>query len=197
MNTLARNFVILVDEQDVQIGVADKIIAHQQALLHRAFSIMLFRYKDEQLQFLLQQRALSKYHCGGLWTNTCCSHPQPNDNLQVSVLQRLQEELLDIAVEHITLSKVGEFIYQAKFDNGLTEHEYDHVFLAEYNDIPHFFNEDEIAELKWMSCHDIEELYSLHKNDFTPWFFKVYQLCKDELINNGDHGTPVFCPPAK
>ena len=117
--------VILVDVNDRQIGIMEKMKAHQQGSLHRAFSVFIFNKKGEML---LQQRALNKYHSGGLWTNACCSHPLPGEETIAAAKRRLQEELgFEIPVE-----KVFDFVYKADFDNGLTEHEFDHVYVGEF-----------------------------------------------------------------
>ena len=117
--------VILVNEHDDMVGIMDKMEAHQQGLLHRAFSIFIFNTKGEML---LQQRAFSKYHSGGLWTNACCSHPLPGEKTEDAAQRRLKEE---IGFE-TSLEKIFDFVYKAAFENGLTEHEFDHVFAGEY-----------------------------------------------------------------
>ena len=118
--------VILVNEQDEQTGVMEKMEAHQKALLHRAFSVFIFNDKGE---LLLQQRASDKYHSGGLWTNTCCSHPNPDEETITAAQRRLKEEMGFTT----KLSKAFDFIYKSEFSNGLTEHEFDHVFTGYYN----------------------------------------------------------------
>ena len=117
--------LILVDEQDNPIGTCEKMEAHRKGLLHRAFSVFIF---DAQGRMLLQQRALSKYHSGGLWTNACCSHPFPGEDNLTAATRRLQEELGFTT----SLRKAFDFYYRAAFDNGLTEHEFDHVFVGQY-----------------------------------------------------------------
>lgn len=176
-----RNSVILVDEQDNFIKIEDKLSAHEKALLHRAFSVMLYRYHNGELQFLLQRRATDKYHCAGLWANTCCSHPQIDETIIASGLKRLEEELHDINISKVNLKTIGSFIYKAKFNNGLTEHEYDHVLLGEYSNTPVAINKEEVAEVKWMSCNAIERFYSENKSQFTPWFYQVYTKSIDFL----------------
>ena len=117
--------VILVDENDAPIGIMEKIEVHQKALLHRAFSVFIFNSKGEML---LQKRANNKYHSPGLWTNACCSHPSPGQDTLEAATKRLQEEMgFTTAIE-----KVFDFIYKAPFDNGLTEYEFDHVFIGTY-----------------------------------------------------------------
>jgi len=117
--------VVLVNELDHEIGLMEKMEAHEKALLHRAFSVFVFNAKGE---LLLQQRAFEKYHSGGLWTNTCCSHPRPNETVLDAANRRLMEEM----GFQTPLQKVFDFIYQAAFSNGLTEHEFDHVFIGHY-----------------------------------------------------------------
>src|SRR6516164_10337979 len=114
--------VILVNEQDEPIGTMGKMEAHKKALLHRAFSVFIFNSKGEML---LQQRARDKYHSGGLWTNACCSHPKPGEEVQLAASRRLNEEL----GFNTPLTKIFDFIYQSSFENGLTEFEFDHVFI--------------------------------------------------------------------
>lgn len=154
--------IILVNEHDDMVGVMDKMEAHKQGLLHRAFSIFIFNRKGEML---LQQRALSKYHSGGLWTNACCSHPMPGEKTKEAALRRLMEEL----GFETTIEKIFEFTYKAEFDNGLTEHEYDHVFSGEY--------EGELdvdpAEVKDFCYKEITEIKGMlveHPQKFTAWF---------------------------
>ena len=120
--------VILVDEQDQEIGVMEKMEAHRQGLLHRAFSVFIFNEKGEML---LQQRSLDKYHSGGLWTNACCSHPRPGEDIQRAAQRRLHEELGFVT----SIEEIFDFIYKSPFDNGLTEHEFDHVFIGVYDDV--------------------------------------------------------------
>ena len=115
--------VVLVDETDLETGTMEKMEAHLLGVLHRAFSIFIFNSKGE---FLLQQRAQGKYHNGGLWTNTCCSHPNPGEDILKAASRRLSEEM----GFQTSLSPAFTFIYKASFDNGLTEHEFDHVFTG-------------------------------------------------------------------
>jgi len=117
--------VILVNEQDQPVGTMEKMEVHQKALLHRAFSVFLFNDRGEML---LHKRADSKYHSGGLWTNACCSHPRPGEDTRSAAEKRLQEEMGIVT----PLTKAFDFIYKASFDNGLTEHEFDHVFTGTY-----------------------------------------------------------------
>lgn len=177
-----RNQVILVDRNNNELGMTDKMDAHKKGLLHRAFSVMLYRYNNGQLEFLLQKRAESKYHAAGLWTNTCCSHPQPEDSLITSAKKRLLEELVDIDIDNINLQEIASFIYRAEFSNGLIEHEFDHVLIAEYSATPEYINSDEIEVVNWFTLDNINNKYNDLPSGFTPWFKRVYDYCCDYLI---------------
>ena len=166
--------VILVDEQDRQVGVMEKMEAHEKALLHRAFSVFIFKSNGEML---LQQRAISKYHSGGLWTNACCSHPRSNEETIAAAKRRLKEEMgFDT-----TLEKVFDFTYKAVFDNGLTEHEFDHVFVGTYNGVIDA-NEKEVHAFEYKSMELIKAELESKNDHYTAWFHiafpKVYQWWK-------------------
>src|SRR6478752_348872 len=135
--------VILVDELDNAIGTMEKMEAHQKGILHRAFSILLFNSKGE---ILLQKRALTKYHSGGLWTNTCCSHPGPSEPIEVAARRRL---LFEMGID-VTPSFAFKFTYQAALDHGLTEHELDHVFTAVFDGSPQI-NPEEVEDWRYMA----------------------------------------------
>ena len=139
--------VILVDKNDNQVGLMPKLEAHEKGLLHRAFSIFIFNSKYE---LLLQKRASSKYHSGGLWTNTCCSHPREGEDTLDAANRRLDEEM---GIK-TSLRKVYDFIYKAELDNQLTEHEFDHVFYGVFDNDP-ILNKDEAEDFKWV---DMETL---------------------------------------
>jgi isopentenyl-diphosphate Delta-isomerase len=154
--------VVLVDEFDHAIGEMEKMEAHEKALLHRAFSIFIFNAKNE---LMLQQRALSKYHSPGLWTNTCCSHPRPDEDLLTAGHRRLSEEMgFDC-----DLTKIFDFVYHARLDKGLTEHEFDHVLFGRYDDSP-TLNYNEVASWKWMSMEAISADMQTHPDNYTIWF---------------------------
>ena len=159
---MIQEMVILVNEHDKEIGLMEKQEAHIKGLLHRAFSVMVFNGKGEML---LQQRALSKYHSGGLWTNTCCSHPRQGETTEEAAHRRLQEEMgFDCELKlHQT------FIYKAPFENGLTEHELDHVFVGIYNQNPHI-NLDEVNDFHWISLPDLDLQLRDEPEKFTVWF---------------------------
>lgn len=154
--------IILVNKNDQEIGTGEKMKVHQDGKLHRAFSIFVF---NSQNKMLLQKRAKAKYHCGGLWTNTCCSHPKKGKLLEEEVHKRLQEEMgFDCE-----LKEIGDFIYKAKFDNGLTEHEYDHVFTGEFNGKPNI-NPEEADNYQWISLEYLKKEIKRNPDDFTVWF---------------------------
>ena len=154
--------VILVDENDNQVGLMPKLEAHQKGLLHRAFSVFIFNSKYE---LLLQKRASSKYHSGGLWTNTCCSHPREGEEILDAAKRRLIEEMgIDTS-----LRKVHDFIYKAELDNDLTEHEFDHVLYGIYNEDP-IINKDEADDFKWIDMDSLNEDIKTNGNNYTIWF---------------------------
>lgn len=154
--------VILVDREDNPIGIMEKMEAHEKGLLHRAFSIFIFNSNGEML---LQQRSLSKYHSAGLWTNACCSHPFPGELTADAAKRRLYEEMGFSTPIYERFS----FIYKTTFDNGLTEHEVDHVFTGTYDGTitP---SADEVESYKYLSIKAIKEWMQLHPDDFTSWF---------------------------
>ena len=154
--------VILVDENDNQVGLMPKLEAHQKGLLHRAFSIFIFNSKYE---LLLQKRASSKYHSGGLWTNTCCSHPREGEDTLDAANRILIEEM---GIE-TSLRKVHDFIYKAELDNDLTEHEFDHVFYGIYNEDP-IINKDEADDFKWIDMDSLNEDIKTNGDNYTIWF---------------------------
>jgi diphosphomevalonate decarboxylase len=166
------NHVVLVDEKDRATGALEKLLAHQQALCHRAFSVFVFRQKNQQLELLIQKRQHDKYHCGGLWTNTCCSHPRPGESLLAAAKRRLKEEL---GIE-ISLDYHGYFHYIAPFDNQLTENEVDHVFVS-YGD-PENLRPDskEIADLRWMNVNDLKQQLTDTPHLYTPWFKQALEI---------------------
>ena len=159
---MSKENVILVDENDNQVGLMPKLEAHEKGLLHRAFSIFIFNSKYE---LLLQKRASSKYHSGGLWTNTCCSHPREGEDTTDAANRRLIEEM---GIE-TSLRKVHDFIYKAELDNNLTEHEFDHVFYGVYNEDP-VINKDEADDFKWIDMGLLNEDIKINGDNYTVWF---------------------------
>lgn len=158
--------VILVNEHDDMVGAMDKMEAHKQGLLHRAFSIFIFNSKAEML---LQQRALTKYHSGGLWTNACCSHPRPGEKTKDAAVRRLDEEL----GFETPLEKVFDFVYKAEFDNGLTEYEFDHVFAGEYEGEVNI-NIEEVVDYCYKDIPEIKNMLQAHPKKFTAWFHLAF-----------------------
>lgn len=154
--------VILVDEQDNAIGVMDKMEAHQKGILHRAFSIIIFNSKGEML---IQKRANSKYHSGGLWTNACCSHPLPEETMKEATRRRLNYEMgIDLEPDF-----AYKFIYNIPLDKNLIEHEFDHVFTATYDGIP-VVNSEEVEDWKFMNVSSLKEDVQANPNRYTHWF---------------------------
>ncbi|GIM52557.1 isopentenyl-diphosphate Delta-isomerase [Capnocytophaga cynodegmi] len=167
--------VILVDEQNNPIGLMPKLEAHEKALLHRAFSVFIMNRKGE---VMLQQRALHKYHSPGLWTNTCCSHQRENETNVEAGKRRLQEEMGFIT----ELTDVISFIYKAPFDNGLTEHEYDHVLLGYYEENPNI-NPEEVADWKWELPENIKKDIEQNPQKYTEWFKIIFEKFYDYLFS--------------
>ena len=161
--------VVLVNERDEKIGLMPKMEAHEKGLLHRAFSVFVFNDKEE---LLLQQRAFDKYHSPGLWTNTCCSHQRDGETNLEAGKRRLQEEMgFDCPLE-----EKFSFKYRAEFDNGLTEHELDHVMTGSFNNDP-AINPEEVASFKWMGLEEVKRDMKDRPGQYTAWFkiiFKEY-----------------------
>ena len=168
-------YVVLVNESDTQIGIMEKMAAHIVPRLHRAFSIFLFNSKGE---LLLQQRALSKYHSPGLWTNTCCSHPRNGESLEAATSRRLMEEL----GLHCEMHEVFTFIYKAPVGLGLIEHEFDHVWFGTTDETP-VINPEEVHAWKYMSLDDIASDMKAHPESYTEWF----KISFDEVIKHVNH----------
>lgn len=170
--------VILVDINDEPIGLMEKMAAHEQGLLHRAFSVFILNDKNE---VMLQQRAVHKYHSPLLWTNTCCSHQRAGESNIQAGKRRLMEEMgFDTK-----LKELFHFIYKAPFENGLTEHELDHVMIGYYNEKP-IINKDEVESWKWMKIEDIKADMQLHPELYTVWFKiifdKFYHFLEDHTL---------------
>jgi isopentenyl-diphosphate delta-isomerase len=159
---MSKQEVILVSAQDEETGVMEKMEAHQKGLLHRAFSVFIF---DKNGRMLLQQRAAQKYHGGLLWTNACCSHPFPGERVEDAAQRRLQEELGFT----IPLEKAFSFTYKAEVENDLIEHEFDHVFVGEYEGEIHL-NKEEVAAVAYHGMDDVKKLLEDRPAFFTTWF---------------------------
>ncbi|RAV98625.1 isopentenyl-diphosphate Delta-isomerase [Pseudochryseolinea flava] len=163
--------VILVDEADNAIGTMEKMEAHRSGKLHRAFSILLFNDKGE---LLLQKRAKKKYHSGGLWTNTCCSHPLPDESMDDAARRKLNQEMgIDLQAKF-----AYKFIYTAKLDQGLTEHELDYVYFGQYNNVPNV-NPDEVEDWKYINIGSLKDDIKRHPEQYTEWFKLI--------INHGEY----------
>jgi isopentenyl-diphosphate delta-isomerase len=158
--------VILVNEKDEQIGLMPKLEAHEKAVLHRAFSVFVLNTNNE---IMLQQRAHQKYHSPLLWSNTCCSHQRDGETNIEAGYRRLFEEM----GFETDLKELFHFIYKAPFDNGLTEHELDHVMIGYYNDEPKI-NIEEVENWKWMSIDDVKNDIQLHPEIYTVWFKIIF-----------------------
>jgi diphosphomevalonate decarboxylase len=155
--------VILVDKNDKAIGVTEKIAAHKNAQLHRAFSIFILRKTKNTTEILLQQRQKHKYHCGGLWSNTCCSHPRPDEDIISAAQRRLQEEMgftTDLQI-------IGKFHYKIKFANNLTENELDYILIGHSQNPPISINKKEVQDYKWMDLKALQK--DLQTKKYTPW----------------------------
>ena len=170
--------VILVDENDNQVGLMPKLEAHQKGLLHRAFSVFIFNSK---YQLLLQKRAISKYHSGGLWTNTCCSHPREAEGTIDAANRRLHEEM---GIK-TNLRKVFDFIYKAELDNELTENEFDHVFYGVYDENT-ILNKEEADDYKWVDMETISNDIIRNSDNYTVWFKIAFDYFYKYLNNDNN-----------
>lgn len=167
--------VILVNENDEKIGVMPKMEAHEKALLHRAFSVFVFNDKNE---LMLQQRAAGKYHSPLLWTNSCCSHQRDGESNIEAGKRRLQEEMGFVC----ELEEKTSFIYKAPFDNGLTEHELDHIMVGYYNENP-TINKEEVENFKWMTLEAVKKDIEIHPELYTAWFKIIFEKFYDFIIH--------------
>lgn len=168
--------VILVNLADEQVGTMAKMEAHEKAVLHRAFSVFVMNDKGETM---LQQRAAHKYHSPLLWTNTCCSHQRVGETNIEAGKRRLQEEMGFVT----ELNELFSFVYKAPFDNGLTEHELDHVMMGNYDEMPNI-NADEVADWKWMKPQDIKNDIARQPEVYTAWFKIIFERFYDHLTEN-------------
>lgn len=164
--------LILVDLSDNEIGALDKMEVHLQGLLHRAFSLFIFNNKGE---LLLQKRANHKYHSAGLWTNTCCSHPNFGESTIDAVNRRLEEEMGMKCASYFAFS----FVYKTIFENGLTEHELDHVYIGNCDTAP-VINTSEVEDYKYISMDKLIEDVAANPDDYTSWF----KICLPNVLNH-------------
>lgn len=154
--------VVVVNERDESLGTMEKMEAHRKGVLHRAFSVFIFNTKGEML---LQQRAPHKYHSGGLWTNACCSHPGQGEPVAQAAARRLREEM----GFSVPLEKIFDFIYRSEMENGLTEHEFDHVFTGYYDGTINP-DKEEVKDYCYKSLDAIHISLQTHPHQFTAWF---------------------------
>jgi len=154
--------VILVDEKDNQIGIGEKLETHRLAKLHRAFSILIYNTKGDMM---LQLRAKTKYHGGGLWTNACCGHPRPGEDLMAAMKRRLREEM----GFECSLTKMLDYIYKVPLDKGMHEHEFLHVYKGIYDGVPKL-NPEEANNWKLISMKELREDIKKNAQNYTPWF---------------------------
>ena len=167
----ALEYVILVDEHDHPIGKEEKLKAHQLGLLHRAFSVFIYQEKQQKTYWLIQQRQEDKYHCGGLWSNTCCSHPREGETILAAGRRRLVEEL-DL---NSNLVHKGHFLYRKEFDNGLCEHELDHVLIGAYHYEPINPDPKEVSDYRWIESAELKAAIQQHPECYTPWLAQVLE----------------------
>ncbi len=166
--------VVLVDENDNPIGTMEKLEAHQKGVLHRAFSVFIFNSKGEML---IHQRALGKYHSGGLWTNTCCSHPRPHEDTEAAANRRLSEEMgMQAPLKHSF-----SFVYKSAFVNNLTEHEFDHVFTGTTDAAP-VPNPSEVMDWRYVTLKLLDREIENNPEQFTTWFRICYPKVRNSLL---------------
>ena len=183
-NLMENKYVICVDTKDNQTKILSKKKAHEKPILHRAFSV--FVAKDNKM--LLQKRAKQKYHCGGLWTNACCSHPD-SDEIELCAKARAMQEL---GIDLLKLEPLFEFVYFAKFENGLFEYEYDHVFLAEYDPTQKIlFDPNEVEKVQWVDFDVLSKAMAKYPTAFTPWFLhacpRVIKILENKQYQKHNH----------
>ena len=173
------DMLILVDGLDREIGQTSKIDAHIGAgHLHRAFSVVLYRNGDDGIEILLAKRSLKKYHSGGFWANSCCSHPRAGEHVVEAAYRRVSEEL---GVKALGLSEIDSFVYHAAFANGITEHEYDHVLIGtcggEFDLDP-----AEVSDVRWLGVEELSEELMNHPDNFAVWAPIVLSMAMRELL---------------
>ena len=170
---MKESLVVHVNTRDEVLGFYPKMLVHQKAMLHRAVSILIFNSKGE---WLLQKRAMNKYHSGGLWTNACCSHPYPKEDIKTAAERRLIEEM-GISVE---LEKSFDFIYKKELDKGLTEHEFDHVFIG-YSDMLPSLNYEEAEDWDYLTSEELELSMEIEPESYTEWFKILFPIANKKV----------------
>jgi isopentenyl-diphosphate delta-isomerase len=171
--------VALVDNTGKITGYAEKMLAHIRGDLHLAFSLMIIRRKNHCIEYLLQRRALHKYHSGGLWANTCCSHPLPDENIQDAARRRVSEEL-GIS-ELLSMSHIGHIQYKYQLDNNMIEHELDKILVTEVESIHWQQNSDEVMEVRWWSEQEVLQQLFNQPTKFAAWFPKVFEHTRHNI----------------
>lgn len=174
-STIEKEFVVLVDANDNDIGTMEKMEAHEKAVMHRAFSIFIFNTKGEML---IHQRAFSKYHTPGLWTNACCSHPRLGETLQQATSRRLREEMGMEA----DIKKIFDFVYKADVGQGLIEHEFDHVFVGTTDVLPNI-NREEVETYSYIKMDDLRNDINMHPEKYTVWFKIAFDRVEEYFQN--------------
>jgi len=170
--------IILVDQQDREIGQAEKIDAHKRGLLHRAFSVFIFHTNSAgEHELLLQQRQLGKYHCGGLWSNTCCGHPRVGEEIVAAGQRRLQEEM---GIK-IKLRNQAVFHYMVKLNNGLIENEIDHVLIGDHQNEEIKINPSEVADYCWIKLSELRANLINCGDKYTPWLAQAFSLTGQDI----------------
>lgn len=171
------DYVILVDPLNQEVGRMEKLEAHEKGVLHRAFSVFLFNAEG---QTLLQQRAASKYHSPLLWTNTVCSHQRAGESNSEAARRRLREEL-GLDAENVNLEDVFSFVYKASFDNGLTEHELDHVLVGRITSYDGGWDPAEVESVRWATMEEIGSEMDQNPENFTAWFRIIFNEYRNRL----------------
>lgn len=166
--------IILVDKDDNQIGTGEKMEIHRKGILHRAFSVFIWNDKGH---LMMQQRALTKYHTPGLWSNTCCSHPMPGEETLDAANRRLKEEM----GFECEMKEEMSITYRSQFENDLIEHEYDHVFFGNFNGEPNI-NREEVNDWKWMSINELMKDVRVNPDNYTVWFKIILDRLRNENV---------------
>ena len=180
LDSAKEDLLILVDVLDRPIGSATKEQAHRQGLLHRAFSLQLYRETGAEREYLISRRAMEKYHAGGLWANSCCSHPRKGETVPDAAACRVRQELGCGADD---MREIGCFLYRTAFSNGLFEYEYDHVLLARIAGEP-APDPAEVSEIRWVTADELNALLVRSPNLFAPWAFTVLSIILKETHNS-------------
>lgn len=184
-------FVTLVDKNGNALGYAEKLDAHLRGELHLAFSLMIIRKRESGFEYLLQRRALNKYHSGGLWANTCCSHPRPSESAEDAARRRVFEELG--ICDPLKLINIGQICYEYPLDNNMIEHEYDHIILAQVDNVDWQVNDDEAMDIRWWKESDITSSLKQQPSIFAAWFPDVFEHIKKQSTQpSSSSNRPVF-----